>query len=269
MNCGKAVLQRSVFLLVAGLLALAVASQAAAGGLEDARRRGKLLAGVKTDFPPFGFVDRAGAVQGFDVEIAQYLAKALFDEEGRLELVPVTSGGRIPFLYSDWIDIIVATMSITEERRQVLEFSEPYFITGSLLVVSKDSGVKGLEDLAGKTVAVIAGAVQEKDLQQLAPTAKQIKFDKIPEAVGALKEKRVDAFCQDDVVILALAKENPELQAVGKPFIPRPYAMAVRKGDLEFVGWVNKQLAKMKQDGTYEKIWGKYFAEFGANLIKP
>jgi ABC-type amino acid transport substrate-binding protein len=151
----------------------------------------------------------------------------------------------------------------------VLEFSQPYFISGSLLAVFKGSGVRGIEDLAGKTVAVIAGAIQEKDLQQLAPTAKQIKFDKIPEAVGALKERRVDAFCQDDVVILALAKEDPELRAVGKPFIPRPYAMAVRKGDLEFVGWVNKQLGKMKQDGSFEKIWGKYFAELGGDLIKP
>jgi len=269
MNGGKAVVKKSVFLLVAGLFALILASQVAAGGLEDARRRGKLLAGVKTDFPPFGFVDRTGAVQGFDIEVAQYLTRALFDAEGRLELVPVTSGSRIPFLYSEWIDIIVATMSITEERRQVLEFSEPYFITGSLLAVHKDSWVKGIEDLAGKTVAVIEGSVQEKDLQQLAPTAKQVKFAQIPEALGALKEKRVDAFCQDDVVILALAKENPELRAVGKPFIPRPYAMAVRKGDREFVSWVNKQLAKMKQDGTFEKIWGKYFAEFGGKLIKP
>ncbi|HUL12619.1 MAG TPA: transporter substrate-binding domain-containing protein [Methylococcaceae bacterium] len=269
MNCGKAMLKRRVFLLVAGLLVLTVASQAAAGGLEDARRRGKLLAGVKTDFPPFGFVDRAGAIQGFDIDIARYLAKALFGEEGRLELVPVTSGSRIPYLYSEWIDIIIATMTMTGERRQVLEFSEPYFISGSLLMALKDSGIRGIEDLAGKTVAVIEGAVQEKELQQLAPAAKQIKFDKIPEALGALKEKRVDAFCQDDVVILDLARENPELRAVGKPFIPRPYAMAVRKGDREFVGWVNKQLDKMKQDGSYEKIWGKYLGEFGANLIKP
>src|SRR5512139_2601834 len=186
MNCGKAVLKRGALLLLAGLLTLAGAGQAAASGLEDARRRGKLLVGVKTDFPPFGFVDRAGAVQGFDVEVARYLARALFDEEGRLELVPVTSGSRIPFLYSEWIDIIVATMSVTEDRRQVLDFSEPYFVTGSLFLVVKESPVKGFEDLAGKSVAVIEGAVQEKDLQQVAPKAKQVKFAKVPEAVRAL-----------------------------------------------------------------------------------
>jgi ABC-type amino acid transport substrate-binding protein len=252
---------------VAGLLALA--GQARASGLEDARRRGKLLAGVKTDSPPFGYVDSTGTLQGFDVDVARYLARALFEEEGRLELVPITSGSRIPFLYSDWIDIIVATMSVTDQRRQVLDFSEPYFISGSMLLVPKESAIKGIEDLAGKTVAIIEGAVQQKDLEQIAPKAKQVKFAKIPEALSALTGRSVDAFCQDDVIVLTLAKEKPQLRAVGKPFIPRPYAMAMRKGDVEFVKWVNGQLAKMKADGTFGRIWQKYFGAFEGSLIKP
>jgi polar amino acid transport system substrate-binding protein len=167
MNWKRVARRWVALLLVVGLLALA--GQAGASGLEDARRRGKLLAGVKTDSPPFGYVDSAGVIQGFDVDIARHLARALFDEEGRLELVPITSGSRIPFLYSDWIDIIVATMSVTDERRQVLDFTEPYCIAGSMLLVPKDSPIKGIEDLAGKTVAVIEGAVQEKDLAQGRP----------------------------------------------------------------------------------------------------
>ncbi|PWB63815.1 MAG: ABC transporter substrate-binding protein, partial [Deltaproteobacteria bacterium] len=90
-----------IVLLVASLLsAAAFGGPASAGGLDDARSRGKLLVGVKTDFPPFGYLDPAGKPQGFDVDIARYLARALFEDEGRLELVPVTSGSRIPFLYS-------------------------------------------------------------------------------------------------------------------------------------------------------------------------
>jgi len=125
-------------LLVAGMLALA--GQARASGLEDARRRGKLLAGVRTNSPPFGYVDSTGAIRGFDVDIARYLARSLFDEEGRLELVPVTAGSRIPFLYSDWIDVIIATMSVTGERRQVFDFSDPYFISGSMLLTPLCAG---------------------------------------------------------------------------------------------------------------------------------
>src|SRR5512145_3540499 len=115
---------RRNFRVVAFLVAIAAGvlappCPASAGGLDDARSRGKLLVGVKTDFPPFGYLDPSGKPAGFDVDVARYLAMALFEDEGRLETVPVTTGSRIPFLYSDWIDMIVATMTVTEERRQV------------------------------------------------------------------------------------------------------------------------------------------------------
>jgi len=258
-----------VSILLVVLLLLSAVGQAAGDGLEDARRRGSLLVGVKTDFPPFGYMDQAGKIQGVDVEIARVLARALFTEEGRLELVPVTSGSRIPFLYSEWIDMIIATMTITEERRQVLEFSEPYFLSGSLLLVPKDSSIRGLEDLAGRSVGIIEGAVQDKDLATVAPAARRVLFRKVPEAVQALKEKRVDAFCQDDVLVLTLARENPDLRPVGKPFLPRPYAIAARKGELRLIRWVNEQLTRMKSDGTYDRLWQKYFGELEGLLLKP
>jgi putative glutamine transport system substrate-binding protein len=269
MNPRQAVPAKAAILLLVLLLSLTAVSQAVADGLEDARRRGSLQVGVKTDFPPFGYVDRAGTIQGFDVEIARVLARTLFNEEGRLELVAVTSGSRIPFLYSEWIDMIIATMTITEERRQVLEFSEPYFLSGSFLLIRKDSPIKGLEDLAGKSVAIIEGAIQEKDLATVAPAARRVLFGKVPEAVQALKEKRVDVFCQDDVLVLTLAKENPDLQTAGKPFLPRPYAIAARKGELRLIRWVNEQLTRMKGDGTYNRLWQKYFGELGGLLLKP
>jgi ABC-type amino acid transport substrate-binding protein len=260
---------RGAALLLAAALVLAAVGQAAADGLEDARRRGTLLAGVKTDFPPFGFIDQAGKVQGFDVAIAQALARALFGEDGRLEVVPVTSGSRIPFLYSEWIDLIVASMTITEERRQVLEFSDPYFVSRSLLLVRKDSPIQGLEDLAGKSVAIIEGAIQDRDLATVAPAARRVTFGTVPEAVRALKEKRVDAFCQDDVLVLTLAKENPDLRPAAKPFLPRPYAIAARKGEQQFIRWVNEQLGRMKTDGTYDRLWQTYFGGLGELLVKP
>jgi len=241
------------------LSALAVAGPAFAGGLDDARSRGKLLVGVKTDFPPFGYLDPSGKPAGFDVDVARYLAKALFEDEGRLETVPVTTGSRIPFLYSDWIDMIVATMTVTEERRQVLEFSDPYFVSSSLLLVPAGSSIRGVEDLAGKTVAVIEGSVQEKDLAMVAPGAKRVAFRNMDETVAAIRGKKVDALCQDDMLVLALAKVNRDLKATGKPILPRPYAIAVRKGDLETLRWVNEKLSAMKKDGSYDRLREKYF----------
>ena len=264
-SCGE----RVAFLAAAGLVFLVLASPAAAGGLDDARGRGKLLVGVKTDFPPFGYLDPAGKPKGFDVEVARYLARALFGDESRLETVPVTSGSRIPFLYSDWIDMIVATMTVTEDRKRVLDFSDPYFASASMLLVRAGSKVRGIEDLGGKTVAVIEGSVQEKDLELVAPGAKRIAFRNMDEAVAALRAKRVDALCQDDMLVLTLAKGNRDLKVSGKPILTRPYAVAVRKGDAETLRWVNDKLSAMKKDGTYERLREKYFGTATGKEAKP
>jgi ABC-type amino acid transport substrate-binding protein len=265
----RSIVTRVGLILVTGLLALALVGQAVAGTLDEVKKRGTLIAGVKTDFPPFGYVDSSGKNLGFDVDVAHIFAKALFGDEDKVELVAVTSGNRIPFLQSGKIDIIIASVTVTDERRQVVEFSEPYFMSGGLLLVPKNSPIKGVEDLAGKTVAVIQGAIQDKDIEQLAPKADRVKFGKVSEAVLAVKGGRADAFSQDDVLILTLAKEDPDLKPVGKPFTPRPYGIAVRKGDVEFIKWVDGQLDKMKKDGTYDALWKKYFGDVEAYLFKP
>jgi ABC-type amino acid transport substrate-binding protein len=256
-------------LAAVGIAALAPVSPAAGGGLDDARSRGKLLVGVKTDFPPFGSLDAEGKPQGFDIDVARYLARALFEEEGRLEPVPVTSGSRIPFLYSEWIDMIVATMTVTEDRRRVLDFSDPYFASASLLLVPAGSGVRGIEDLAGKTVAFLEGSVQEKDLEQVAPGAKRVAFRSTDEAVAALRGKKVDALCQDDMLVLALARGSRDLKAAGKPILPRPYAIAVRKGDEQMLRWINDKLSAMRRDGTYDRLREKYFGATAGKEGKP
>jgi len=255
--------------ILTGLLVLFCAGLACADGLEDARRRGNFLIGVKTDSPPFGYMDSSGAIQGFDADLARYLGKALLNDPAGAELVPVTSGGRIPFLYSGWIDIIIASLSATEDRRRVLEFSTPYFMSGSLLLVPKDSPIQGLQDLAGKAVAVLAGSIQEKDLEQIAPNARRVTYEKLPEAIAALKQKKADALAQDDLIVLAAAKKNPDLRASGNSFLPRPYVIAVRKGEVKFINWVNAQLELMKADGTFQRLWQKHFGEFEDSLVKP
>jgi aspartate/glutamate/glutamine transport system substrate-binding protein len=150
-----------------------------------------------------------------------------------------------------------------------VEFSDPYFMSGSLLLVPKASTARGLEDMAGKTLAVIQGAIQDKDVEQIQPKAERVKYGKVSEALLAVKGGRADGFVQDDVLILTLVRENPDMKAVGKAFIPRPYGIAVRKGDVEFIKWVNDQLAKLKKDGTYDRLWKKYFADVEGNLVKP
>jgi len=242
---------------------------AAESTLEVIKKRGRLIVGVKTDFPPFGYIDAAGKNAGFDVDVAHEFGTALLGDPAKVELVSVTSGNRIPYLQSGKIDIIIATVTVTDERRKVVDFSDPYFMSGELLLVPKNSPINEVKDLNGRTVAIIQGAITDQDIAELAPRATRVKYGKVTEAVLAVKAGHADAFAQDDILILKLAKENPDFRVAGKPFYPRPYGIAVRRGDTEFISWVNAQLKRMQQDGTYDRIWKKHVGEFAAHLIKP
>jgi len=262
--------KRLVFLLgVMGVLSLFLIGQVVAGTLQDAKARGKLLAGVKTDFPPFGFVDEKGVNKGFDVDIAKAIAKELFGKEDAVEFVAVTSGNRIAFLTTNKIDIILASMTITEERKKVIDYTIPYFMSGHLILVQKDSNLTKYQDLAGKKISTTQGSTGDIVIGELVPTAERIKFQHNSESLQALKDRRVEAFVQDDVLLIDLQNRNPELKIVGwPPFRPAPYGLGVRKGDKEWLDFVDAALTKIKKNGEYQKLWDKWFGEAKAVLLK-
>ncbi len=258
-----------ILLIVIGICSFLSLGEATAGTLQDIKARGKLLAGVKTDFPPFGFVDEKGVNKGFDVDIAKAIAKELFGKEDAVEFVAVTSGNRIAFLTTNKIDLILASMTITEERKKVIDYSIPYFMSGHLILVHKDSKIAKYQDLAGKKVATTQGSTGDIVTGELVPTAERIKFQHNSESLQALKDRRVDAFVQDDVLLIDLQKRNPELKIVGwPPFRPAPYGLGVRKGDKEWLDFVDATITKLKKSGEYQKLWDKWFGESKAVLLK-
>lgn len=265
---GKVARGCAVTLLV-GALALLVAPQAHAGAMEAAKARGTLVVGVREDFPPLGYLDANGKHTGFEVDLARYLAQQLLGDEGKLRLVSVHAGDRLTSILSGSADMLIAAVTATEDRASVFALSEPYFLSGTLLLVPRNSAIQGLPDVKGKRVAVIEGSIQEGGVSPLYPEAIRVKFWTVSEAVAALQAGRVDAFAEDDILVLALAKQNPDLAAVGKPFRPHPYAIAMPKGEGELRAWVNDQLRKAKADGTYDALWNKYFGEAGAILLRP
>lgn len=249
-----------LLLLVFCFLSLVYSGEGIAGTLQDVKRRGKLIAGVKTDYPPLGFLDKKGVNKGFDIDIAKALSKELFGSEEAIQFVPVTSGNRIAFLTSKKIDIIVATLTITEERKKQVDFSIPYFITAQLILVRGDSEITKYQDLAGKRVATIRGSTGDIAIGELVPTAERVKFERNFEALQALKERRVEAFVQDYVLLFNLLQKNPGLKMASlQPFRPARYGLAVRKGDKEWLDFINSTLAKMKETGEYEKLLEKWF----------
>ena len=251
------------------IVSLLLAGASFAGTLQDVKARGKILAGVKTDFPPFGFVDEKGVNKGFDVDIAKALAKALFGKDSAVEFVAVTSANRIPFLTTSKIDIILASMTITEERKKVIDYSVPYFMSGHLILVQKDSPIAKYQDLAGRKVSTTQGSTGDIVTGKLVPSAERVKFQHNSESLQALKDRRTEAFVQDDMLLVDLQKNNPELKIVGwPPFEPAPYGLGVRKGDVEWLDFVDKTLTKMKNSGEYQKLWDSWFSESKDFLLK-
>ncbi len=249
-----------LLLVVFCLLPFVFSREGFAGTLQDVKRRGKLIAGVKTDYPPLGFLDKKGVHKGFDIDIAKVLSKELFGNEDAVQFVPVTSGNRITFLTSRKIDVVVATLTITEARKREVDFSIPYFITAQLILVQGNSKITRYEDLAGKKVATIRGSTGDMAIGELVPAAERVKFERNFEALQALKERRVEAFVQDYVLLFDLLQKNPGLKMANlQPFRPARYGLAVRRGDKEWLDFINSTLVKMKETGEYEKLLEKWF----------
>ena len=249
-------------------LALACATSAhAESSLDAVRARGLIRVGVKTDAPPFGFIDARGHPVGFEVDLARFFARVLFDDEGRARLVPVTTSTRFAELQAGRVDLLLATVTATEQRRTVAELSDPYFTSGSLILVARDTRLGTLGEAAGRKVAVVKGSVQEADVAELQPRAILITVGSLAAGAHAVRSGQADAFLYDDVAVLALARRDPALRVTGAPIRPRPYVAAARKEDTGLIRWVNGWLAKMRRDGTYRGLWRRYFTPFESHLV--
>ncbi|HLW49049.1 MAG TPA: transporter substrate-binding domain-containing protein [bacterium] len=242
---------------------------ASGGGLEAVKRRGALIVAVKADFPPFGYIDGRGQLVGFDVDLAHEVARLVLGDAGKVKLITVTSANRIRLLQADQVDAVIASMTITRDRKQAIDFSVPYFCSGHLILVgAAGRSIHTFRDLNGHAVATVRGATGDDVTRVLAPRARRIVFDQNSEAVLALKRGRADAFVQDDVLLLGFAKQDPSLTVVGwPPRLPGPYGVGVRKGDRDLLAAANVSLARLRASGVYGKMVAKWFGDIAAKLV--
>ncbi len=257
--------------VILSLVAVTAGSTVAGGTLDVIKQRGRIIVGVKADFPPFGFIEEGGRHAGYDLDIAREIARLLLGSPDRVQFVTVTSANRIPMLQTNQIDIVIATMTITSARKEVIDFSVPYFCSGHLILTRQDvANINRFADLNGRRVATVQGSTGDRVTLALAPQAQRITFGQNSEALLALKDGRVDAFVQDDVLLLAFAKQDRMLKVVGwPPQMPGPYGMGVRKGDRDLLAAVNVALAQIRSQGIYEKLFAKWFGDVAKNLLPP
>lgn len=234
--------------------------EADASLLDAIKDRGKLVVGVKFDTKLFGLKNPSNdEVEGFDIDIAKALAKSILGDETKIELKEVTSKTRIPMLDSNEIDLIIATMTITEERRKQVDFSEVYFKAGQSLLVKKGSAIKSIDDVKkGTKILAVKGATSVDNIIEKSPEATVLEFDNYQDAFSALKAGQGDALTTDNAILYGMMAQDAGYEVVGEPFTDEPYGIAIKKGETALVDAVNKELAALKSSGEYNKIYEKW-----------
>lgn len=233
------------------------------GSLAAIKERGKLVVGVKHDTKLFGLKDPAtGNVEGFDIDISKQIAKRILGDENKVEFKEVTSKTRIPMLNNNEIDMIVATMTITEERKKEVDFSDVYFLAGQSLLVKKGSPIKGIEDVTADTKVMSSkGATSVKNIKEQVPGITVLEFDNYQDAFSALKAGQGDALTTDDAILYGMAAQDPNFEVVGKTFTDEPYGIAIQKGNSDLVQAVNEALKEMRDNGEYDAIYEKWIGK--------
>ena len=246
------------------------AAPATTSYLDTIKARDKLIVGVFTDKPPFGFVDEKGRYVGFDTDIGRQFAKDLLGDENKVEFVAVEPASHIPFLQSDKVDLILANMTVTPERQQAVDFTNPNLKVAVQALVPNDSSVKSLDDLATRTTIVTTGTTADVWLTKNHPDWKLLKFEKNSESLQALANGRGDAYAQDNLVLFSWAKQNPGYRVLDEKLgAEAPIAPAVKKGNVELRDWVNTELAKLGEQKYLLKLYDQYVRKQLSDDTRP
>lgn len=240
-------------------------SSAASGSyrtVDQIKESGEITIGVFSDKNPFGYVDNDGKFQGYDVYFADRIAKDLGVE---LKLVPVEAASRVEFLETAKVDIILANFTVTDERKEKVDFALPYMKV-ALGVVSPDSAIiTDAEQLNGKTLIVVKGTTAESYFTENYPDVKLQKYDEYNEAYSALQDGRGDAFSTDNTEVLAWSMNNPGF-TVGVESLGSTDAIApaVTKGNETLLNWINDEITALADeqffhadyDATLSSVYG-------------
>lgn len=244
--------------LVAAVAAPSIALAQSPNSIEEIKTRGKLIAGVKFDTPPFGFLGDDNKPVGFDLDLLSKVA----DKIGvPIEFVSVTSPTRIPMLVSGNVDVVAASMTHTIERDRTIDFSITYYTGGQALITKKGGDITGVDSLAGKQVAVQQGTTLEKNIAAAAPEATLVGFKDYNSAWLALVQGRVDALTGSLNILQGFAKGNADYEIVGDMFSTEPFGIGVRQGDSAMRDIVNETLQELWKSGEYRELYVKWFGE--------
>ncbi|WP_282004923.1 glutamate ABC transporter substrate-binding protein [Propioniciclava sinopodophylli] len=211
--------------------------------------------GIKFDQPGLGLRE-GDNYTGFDVEVAKFVAKELGHEEGDIEWIESPSAQRETLIETDQVDLIFATYSITDKRKERVSFAGPYFIAGQgLLVRADDSSITGQDTLGGKKLCSVTGSTPAQKIKDAYPDVELQEFGTYSECLPALLNGTIDAVTTDDTILAGFAAQSQyagKLKLVGEPFTTENYGVGLKKGDTALCEQVNTAITKMVSEGAWE-----------------
>ncbi|MDG4555584.1 MAG: transporter substrate-binding domain-containing protein [Candidatus Competibacter sp.] len=245
-----------------GLLLALSSAPARADVLDDIKKRGELTVCLEPAYMPFEITDKRGQIIGFDPDLAALMAEAL---KVKLTLSSTAWDGIIPALVTNKCDIIMSGMTITKERAETIDFSKPYMVIGQTVLLRKELAdkVKSYKDLNKPKYKIASklGTTGEIAAKKYLPKATYLSFETEAEGVMEVVNGKADAFVYDSPYNAVAIGQRGEgkLVFLDQPFTDEPLGWGVRKGNPEFIKWLNGFLAKVKQDGAYDKLYQKWF----------
>jgi glutamate transport system substrate-binding protein len=243
-------------LAIGALAGVLMMSLAACGG-DAADSEETIKIGIKFDQPGLG-LKQGETYTGMDVEVATYVAKKLGYEASDISWVQAPSGQRETLIDNGQVKYIVGTYSITDKRKEKVDFAGPYFIAGQdLLVRADDTSIKGPEDLKGKKLCSVTGSTSAQNVKDKYPGVDLQEFGTYSECVAALAAGSIDALTTDDTILAGFAAQEQykgKLKVVGNTFSQEDYGIGLKKGDTELCNKITDAIKDMISDGTWQKI---------------
>ena len=250
------------------------ASQASATAkartLDEIKKSGKIKIGVFSDKNPLGYVDENGKVQGYDVYFAKRIAKDLLGSEDAVDFVYVEAASRVEYLKSAKVDITLANFTVTDERKEQVDFALPYMKVALGIVSPQKAEITDVNQLKGKKLIVVKGTTAETYFSKNYPDVTLVKFDEYQEAYDALLDGRGDAFSTDNTEVLAWAKQNKGF-VVGVESLGDidTIAPAVQKGNTELLNWLNDEIKTLAKEKFFHKDFDETLKSVYGDSIDP
>jgi polar amino acid transport system substrate-binding protein len=240
----------------------------------DIKARKRWNIAVKCDQPPFGYIGTRSQNAGFDVEIARWFSRFAFGKANRVTFTCVSTAAREPALTTGRVDLVIATFTYNTDRDTRIDFSRAYYKATGRMLVPNNSSVHSLNDLAGKTVATTSGSVYDRWIKNCFKDTKVITTDVFSNALLAFRDGRADVLMFDDTALLGIAVTDRTTKLTNDLFLPGPYGIGIKQGNVALKRWVDSRLELMRKRDLFFPILKNtvppaQVGPFSKNILRP